>query len=189
MQACATHFEFTLQVQEGDDFDANVQTTFLQLYCKVQDTNSHAVIYPWAAGDLLHSNSIFNPLLDVLLSWYSRWNQYVHQLVWLPHGSNYHRKIHMGLMVPMKYLLHNSQGWLQSINQDMWMSQLQDATDTVCLGWLLYLAEKFECAALHHENLTNHRDQCSTYLLRDWWWPKWCFTPSSKLCTSSSFGN
>jgi len=33
----------------------------------------------------------------------------------------------------------------------MRMMQLQDAIDIVCIGCLLYLAEKFECEALCHE--------------------------------------
>jgi len=33
----------------------------------------------------------------------------------------------------------------------MQMTQLQDATEIVCLGWFLYSAEEFECKALRHE--------------------------------------
>jgi len=45
----------------------------------------------------------------------------------------------------------NKQGWLQLINHDMGSMQLQDAGDVICIGWLLYSAEEFECTVLQHE--------------------------------------
>jgi len=41
--------------------------------------------------------------------------------------------------------------WLQSTKQGIWPSHLQDAEDTVCLGWLLFSTDEIDTEALHKE--------------------------------------
>jgi len=50
------------------------------LYQKVKDVDSHAILYPWIAGDLPHSNSVISHP-DAFPTHYSIWKQYAHNLL------------------------------------------------------------------------------------------------------------
>jgi len=41
--------------------------------------------------------------------------------------------------------------WLQSMDQGLWERPLQHTKDTICLGWLLYLADEYDKEALCQE--------------------------------------
>ncbi len=48
-------------------------------------------------------------------------------------------------------IMENISWWLQFTEQGMWVSPLQTAEDTTCLGWLLYSADKYDREELRKE--------------------------------------
>jgi len=54
-------------------------------------------------------------------------------------------------MEPPASIMANIGWWFKSTDQGMWQMDLQDAEETVCLGWLLYSADEFDRAALCRE--------------------------------------
>jgi len=50
----------------------------------------------------------------------------------------------VGLMELPTKIMENISWWLQFMEQGMWVSPLQMAEDTTCLGWLLYSADEYD---------------------------------------------
>jgi len=57
----------------------------------------------------------------------------------------------VGLMEMPTKTMGNISWWLQFTEQGMWVSPLQRAKDTTCLGWLLYSANEYDYKELCKE--------------------------------------
>jgi len=55
------------------------------------------------------------------------------------------------MLVEPETLVEDISRRLQSTKQGMWAAQLQDAKETVCLGWLLFLTNELDKVALWTE--------------------------------------
>jgi len=51
----------------------------------------------------------------------------------------------------LEMIMETIKWWLKSTEQGMWQMDLQMAEDTLCAGWLCFLAEEYDHKALCHE--------------------------------------
>jgi len=56
-----------------------------------------------------------------------------------------------GFMDKVEVIMENIGWWFKTTDQGMWQMPLQKAEETVCLGWLLYSADKYNREALCRE--------------------------------------
>jgi len=66
-------------------------------------------------------------------------------------GGTCHPHIFFGFFEPPSKSFANIGWWLKATDQGMWERPLQTAEESVCLGWLLYLANKYAKEALCRE--------------------------------------
>jgi len=59
-------------------------------------------------------------------------------------GGDYHVQVLMGLQEDISTLMQTISWWLKSTSQGMWLTNLQLAEDTMCAGWLLFLASNYD---------------------------------------------
>jgi len=54
----------------------------------------------------------------------------------------------LGTDTELSTVMETIRWWLKSIEQGMWKTDLQSAEETICTGWLLYLAKEYDREAL-----------------------------------------
>jgi len=54
----------------------------------------------------------------------------------------------MGMDINLEMVMQTIWWWLKTMEQGMWKALLQFAENTVCIGWLLYLAEEYDQESL-----------------------------------------
>jgi len=54
----------------------------------------------------------------------------------------------MGMDINLEMVMQTIGWWLKTMEQGMWKAPLQFAENTVCIGWLLYLAEEYDQESL-----------------------------------------
>jgi len=137
-------------VAKGDDQVLQARMALMQIFEKIQSVDKHAILYPWSAEDRKQRLPVITKPGD-FPSLVSNIRSYAHHLFIRPGGGTYYPKFFVGLMEPPASIMANIGWWFKSTDQGMWQMDLQDAEETVCLGWLLYSADEFDRAALCRE--------------------------------------
>jgi len=150
IQAYAVRYDLRIMVAKGNDPVLQARMALMQIFEKIQSVDKHAILYPWSAEDRKQRLPVLTKPGD-FPSLVSNIRSYAHRLFICPGGGTYYPKIFVGLMEPPASIMANIGWWFKSTNQGMWQMDLQDAEETVCLGWLLYLADEFDRAALCRE--------------------------------------
>jgi len=119
-------------------------------FVKIKEIDKHAIIYPWLDLDCKQKEKCIDKPqeLPYLLS---NLKKYLNKLYIWAHGGTYYPQIMVGLMESPTKIMDNLSWWLQFMEQGMWVAPLQQAKDTTCLGWLLYLVDKYDWEKLHKE--------------------------------------
>jgi len=74
-----------------------------------------------------------------------------HKLFLRTTGGAYHVQVLLGTKQDLVTIMEMIGWWLKSTKQGMWKMDLQMAEDSMCTGWLLFLANKYNHEALSHE--------------------------------------
>jgi len=123
----------------------------LKWYQKVRKADGSIILYPWAAVDCnedpspLIENSTDIPNSLPLLC------KFVHKLFLRMSGGDYHVQVLMGSQEEISTIMQTIGWWLKSTSQGMWLTDLQAAEDTICVGWLLFSAGNYDREALTQE--------------------------------------
>ncbi len=112
-------------------------------FTKIKEIDKNAIIYPWTAVDRKNKEKCLEKPSDIpfLLS---NMKKYFHKLYIRAKGGTYYPQTMVGLMESPTKIMENISWWLQFTEQGMWISPLQTAEDTTCLGWLLYSADEYD---------------------------------------------
>jgi len=144
-------YDLQLVVAGGDDQITLFHQAFLKWYQKVREADGSIILYPWAAVDRnedpspLIENSTDIPNSLPLL------RKFVHKLFLRTSGGDYHMQVLMGSQEEIATIMQTIGWWLKSTSQGMWLTDLQSAKDSICVGWLLFLAGDYDCDALTQE--------------------------------------
>jgi len=120
---------------------------FCKWYLKVKEADHQAILYPWKGKDrdkegVLIENPTDIPTALPLLK------KFINKLFLWMTGGNYYIQVLLGTDVDIETIMQTIGWWLKSTEQGMWKAPLQFAKNTVCVGWLLYSADEYDCKAL-----------------------------------------
>jgi len=143
-------YEMRIVVAEATNLVEAYRQALIEWFNKVLEVDSDAVIYPWTGNDRqAGTTTIEDP--DELPASLSSLKKYTPKAWIRLKGGTIYPKILVGLNMDPATLVEDISWWLQSTKQGMWPSQLQDAEETVCLGWLLYSTDELDKEALRKE--------------------------------------
>jgi len=138
-------------VAGGDDQISLFHQALVKWYQKVREADATAILHPWATNDRNEDPSplIENPT-DVPTA-LPLLHKFVHKLFLRTSGGDYHVQILMGSQEDFPTIMQTIGWWLKSTSQGMWITDIQAAEDTICAGWLLFLAGDYDREALAQE--------------------------------------
>jgi len=142
-------YDLRLTVEKGDDQVTLFHQSFMKWYQKIREVDNTAILYPWAASDRIETpmplieNPTDTPIALIALK------KFVHKLFLRTTGGDYHVQVLMGTNEDLTTIMQTIGWWLKSTSQGMWLTDLQSAEETMCAGWLLFLAGDYD-----RENLT-----------------------------------
>jgi len=70
--------------------------------------------------------------------------KFVHKLFLQMTGGAYHIQVLLGMEVDLAVIMEMIRWWLKSTEQRMRRTDLQSAEETLCAGWLLFSAKKYD---------------------------------------------
>jgi len=143
-------YDVRVKVPEGNDLVECTQQALMQILAKLQLVNKHVIIYPWEESNQKQRVPVITKPED-FPSLLSNLRIYVHRLYIRPSGGTCHPRIFFGFMAKPEAIMENIGWWFKTTDQGMWQMPLQKAEETVCLGWLLYSADKYNREALCRE--------------------------------------
>jgi len=140
-------YDLRIKVAAGENQVELFHQAFCKWYLKVKEADQQAAIYPWRGKDrdeeaLLVENPTDIPTSLPLLK------KFVNKLFLRTMGGNYYIQVLLGTDVDLDMVMQTIGWWLKSTKQGMWKAPLQFAKNTVCVRWLLYSADKYNCKAL-----------------------------------------
>jgi len=133
-------YDLRIKVATGENQVELFHQAFCKWYLKVKEANQQVTLYLWKGTDqdevaLLIKNPTDIPMALPLLK------KFVNKLFLQTIGGNYYVQVLIGTEVDLETVMQTIGWWLRSTKQGMWKAPLQFAENTVCIGWLLYLAE------------------------------------------------
>jgi len=142
-----TRYNLCIKVAAGENQVKLFHQAFCKWYLKVKEADQQAAIYPWRGKDrdeeaLMVENPTDIPTSLPLLK------KFVNKLFLRTMGGNYYIQVLLGTDVNLDMVMQTIGWWLKSTKQGMWKAPLQFAENTVCVGWLLYPADEYDCKAL-----------------------------------------
>jgi len=120
---------------------------FTTLLCQLATTDGSIVLYPWNSMDYNRQPAI--PLKPELSNFFYL-TIYAPQLVSYKRMANStrHSSIFLGSSITPASLVQRLDPWLRTTKQGLWPRQLPLVETTVCLGWLLFSAPKYNLEEL-----------------------------------------
>jgi len=150
-----TRYDLQIKVEAGENQVKLFHQAFCKWFLKLREADSHTIIYLWAERvcneeGLLIKNPMDIPIALLLLK------KFTHKLFLCMSGGAYHIQVLLGTKEDLATIMETIGWWLKSINQGMWRTDLQTAEESLCAGWLQFLAEEYDREALSQEiwNLT-----------------------------------
>jgi len=70
--------------------------------------------------------------------------KFIHKLFLCTTGGVYHVQVLVGTEQDLAMIMETIGWWLKSTEQGMWRTNLQTAEESMCAGWLLFLADKYD---------------------------------------------
>jgi len=77
--------------------------------------------------------------------------KFIHKLFLRMTGSTYHVQVLLGTENNLETIMETIGWWLKPTEQGMWQTDLQTVEDSMCAGWLLFLADEYNQEALSRE--------------------------------------
>jgi len=108
------------------------------------------VIYPWEEKDQQQQIPAITKL-EELPGMLSNLHIYTNKVYIHQDGSTCHPHIFFGFLETPSKIFANIGWWLKAMDQGMWEIPHQSAEESICLGWLLYLVDKYDKDALCHK--------------------------------------
>jgi len=139
-------YDLCIKVTAGKNQVKLFHQAFCKWYLKVKEADQTAVLYPWKGTDcdeaaMLIENPANIPMALPLLK------KFVNKLFLCMTRGNYYIQVMLGMDINLEMVMQMIRWWLKSMEQGMWKVPLQ-FENTVCIGWLLYLAEEYKQEAL-----------------------------------------
>jgi len=141
------HYNLCIKVVAGKNQVELFHQAFCKWYLKVKEVDCQAAIYLWKGKDLdeealLIENPTNIPMVLLLLK------KFVNKLFLWTMGGNYYIQALLGTNIDLEMVMQTIGWWLKSTKQGMWKAPLQFVENTVCVGWLLYSPDEYNCKAL-----------------------------------------
>jgi len=109
---------------------------------QLQRIDPTAVLYPWTMADRQNGKGPIDDLTQILAR--SNLQNYAPYTEATQGPNRQHRSFVLGSSVEPRRLINQMGPWLRNNGQGMWQRQLNEAEQTVCIGWLLYSAPEYD---------------------------------------------
>jgi len=149
-RAYAIKYDVHITVAANDEPVEALRQALMLMFAKLQGVDKHVIIYPWSEADRRQRMPPITKLEEFPMM-LSTLRVYAHRLYVRPDGGTCYPQIFFGFMDKPSAIMENIGWWFKSTDQGMWPMTLQNAEDTICLGWLLYSANEFDREALCRE--------------------------------------
>jgi len=145
-----TRYDLHIKVVAGKNQVELFHQAFCKWFLKLREANKQAIIYPWVEQVWDEEGILIENLTDIPMA-LPLLKKFMHKIFLCTTGGAYHVQVLLGTKQDQAMIMETICWWLKSTKQGMWRTDLQMAEDSMCNGWLLFLADKYDWEALSHK--------------------------------------